>query len=235
MMNLRSWTAALVCLAAVAGCDSQSPDDGPEKLCSDEPIAGVLQPLDPGNWWVYEERNSQGVRDSLRHEVTGTISDPSIPGGVGHIVRRSLVSNPDVYDERIWTNTEAGHSMVGVISGADTVLVDFVTYPYPASKGESFYAYSWYTAVGGGTEPFISDSTRYEVVSTDERLVTGAGTFSTTVFKYFLQPGAQIGEFYFQHYLPGVGFVGQDRYGISDENRDGEPRLTQRLVELCIQ
>jgi len=125
--------------------------------------------------------------------------------------------------------------MVGVISGTDTALVDFVTYPYPTSPGESFYAYSWYTAAGGGRDPFISDSTRYEVVSTDERFVTDAGTFNTTVFKYFLQPTGQIGEFYFQHYLPGVGFVGQDRYGISDESRDGEPRLSQRLVQLCIQ
>lgn len=227
---------AALSLAVVVGCDSQTMESGQQKLCSDEPVAGVLQPLDTGNWWMYEERDRDGVRDSIRHEVTGTVNDPDIPGGVGHIIRRSLLSDPSVHDERIWANTANGHSMVGIVSGDDTLLVDFVTYPYPPTEGATFHAYSYYFPEDGRTDPFVSDSTLYEIVSTDERFTTGAGTFNTTVVKYYLEPsGGGLGQFYFQHFLPGVGFVGQDRYLFADEDRSAEPLITQRLVSLCIQ
>lgn len=227
---------AVLCLVVFAGCDSADSDPENEKLCSDEPVSGVLQPLETGNWWIYEERNQSVVLDSIRHEVTGTVSDPAIPGGQGHVIRRSFVSDPSIFDDRIWINTPSGYSMIGVVTPDDTLLVDFVTYPYPASQGETFYAYSYFSPADGRTDPFLSDSTLYEVVSTDEVFMTGAGTFSTTVIKYLSDPaGGALGDYYFQHFLPGVGFVGQERYAFGDEDRMADPRLTQRLVSLCIQ
>jgi hypothetical protein len=233
MSRLAKLLPLAVLLLLAAGCDSQDSGSTDDGACTDEIDASVLRPLTVGNYWIYEELQFLEVRDSLRHEVTARIEDASFPGGEGYVIRRSLLSDPSVYDERIWANGPDGHSMVGLINGEDTLRVDFLTYPYPASTGETFQAYTWAYPAGNPEQPFVTDSTRYEVLATSERFQTGVGSFNTTVFKYLLDGGSS-GNYYFKYFLPGVGLVGQHRFPVLNEDRSGTPTFTQRLVELCL-
>lgn len=201
------------------------------------PVPGQLQPLEVGNYWNYELRNfNNEVIDSSRYEILNEVRHRNYLDDLRRFAGTWISpSGPDSNRRAVYLNQSDGLHLVGLINGSDTAAVNFMVYPFPADSGTVFYSYDQKRI--DGTDQFeATDSTRYELVSTDTRVDTPAGAFETYAYRRFEPPPFDVrwGDYTYFHFAPGIGLVGRFTW---PENRDriGAPNYALRLTgySLC--
>jgi len=217
----------------MVGCDTQlEPEDEVAKECLMQPIPGVLQPLEVGNYWLLDLWDEFGeIARSDRHEITGSFISREDDSKVYFVKER----NPPSDVKEILINTEVGLHSAGLIVGSDTVMAELVTWPYPSEVGEPFIKRLVMDDGNGGN--IIGDfEFPYEVVSTGFSTVTSVKTYQTYVYEArstthpaFDHPLVE--EFY--HFAPGIGLVATNYRALtSDFPSSNWP--TFRLREYCL-
>lgn len=219
----------------LAGVEGEREEEGePELHCSTDPSLEYLQPLEVGNYWIYQSvgRSGQINVDSIRHEIVGRFAVPGKP----HIEAFLLDVTPSYFDQlEILQNTETGLHTLGFIREGDTTLYNRITYPYPATQGEIFYERLLTFSEELGRYA-VTDSFTYDVQSTDHMTVTGIGNVQTIVYhrqqKFHPAFDHPLEEIY-GHYLPGVGLARRESHTLSTIDNP-LPWAHLRLIDYCL-
>lgn len=190
-------------------------------------------PLAIGNRWVYAvERRNGTVLDTLYSRISGRIevADPRFQELF--VEEMSTASDPVPFKRQLWATTSQGPLLGGLIAAnGDTVITDFIQYPFPAEAGNEFYSYSvrW---VDGHWQR--ADSTKWEVFSTSHNMESVIGLFSTIAFRYERRVQSDVSPVaIFELWSPGLGLVGVDSGGLEGVTGVG-PVLTYRLINYCL-
>ena len=221
---------AFVATFVLVSCDT-GPGEPDPAVCRAEPVPGALMPLAVGNHWDLH-RIRAGIEaplDTLRLLVSSEFSGESTSGLVTGFRRLQYrLGTPPPETSRIEIG-DGGVHRVAWVGPNDTLYVDNVPFPYPATMGtRSSLVRPFYDE---GTWQ-IRDTLDVELIAVDEVIETPAGRFEAYVYKYYNPPPFDVlfGDDIYDYYVPGIGHVAQ----IWKSPTDNSVKTSYFLVDYCL-
>jgi hypothetical protein len=192
--------------------------------CTNNPITSnpseneVLLPLSSGNSWFYVTYTYMGdsvipgLTDSNRTTIIGqTIvyhNGQQYDVSIAAFFYPSNAAQP-VDSKWLYWNGNDGLYILGGLASKDTLIDKLLYLKYPVARGDTWIApHLTYDLILNRF--FVDDTLSYNCVSTDEELVTPAGTFQCYVYHHRIRPEEDVLEYwdYYEYYALGIGKVG---------------------------